>query len=877
MLKALGATSKMLTESITERVTTRTQGAKHKIDKMHKLSRERISETTKTATNKLKTVRKNIHDTIELTQNSLARKKTSSTTKIDATNTEKPTSAFHLDRPQTVPVNDELFSTISFNSPLNSKTNKCMNINQAESSYEIPKSVRSISSDSSSLSENALNTKPAKVAPLNLPPSYDEVMKDISGKIVVAESSKSDNLAKPPNPTARNRRRNKADSNSYENHEIIVPPKKAENNERKTANSSEEDDVEFSAPCPSFPAPVLKEGIYGKIRTKTEDEIDSTDAGETSSSSLQPPTRQRRRKDYEQAEILKNSEDVSSNRATAGSNVLDGKYSKLLPQELSDELNEKLKLKESNADRSDSWVYTTAYDDDDDESSDNAPSSPEPIYENEKDIRPSTSSEPVYGVLYNEAESPDSMLTPVAIARKRRSDERLSGQYAKVNKGVKLRNETSDILKEFDPLDRKTLDKILASKSNELILLETLLSQETYGTCTDDGHADYNTSENDTELSENDESDEVPTPPERLDSLKEAADEEEVCLRYGDKNANDLNPDGRKTVIIHQNTSLRSDSIENLVEEMNNASSSNTSTTTNDESAKKPSNTRWFFGSSSADDSKAKSKADSKSSKKTKEEKLPTYNEAVGISDESKTEITEKPLPPLSKTSSMKSMFSNVLNKVEGIKRKTSFRSAPSKPEVKTVLEMIPRPTITQRLTLHEGHLIRLPTGVVEDILKELHSRKAYIRDKKFQAYCDKDTKTPKENIPLEWITTIQCVNNHKFSNNFVDIYCFELTTSVTKNMGSSLSNPNMIITSNNSGNTKMQRVCHLYGVAKESERFIWMQKLLESLTDVFPPGFSCRFYRAGWCYSKVKTLFEISKHFCMTKNIFQTFFLSLL
>lgn len=247
----------------------------------------------------------------------------------------------------------------------------------------------------------------------------------------------------------------------------------------------------------------------------------------------------------------------------------------------------------------------------------------------------------------------------------------------------------------------------------------------------------------------------------------------------------------------------------------------------------KTSQTRWFMGTSSKSESKSKSKK--------REEKASNV-----AGDDNKV------MTPLSKTSSMKSMFSNVMNRVEGIKRKTSFRSQPAKNEVKTILEMIPRPCLTQRLILHEGHLIRLPSGVVEDILKELHSRKAYIRDKKFQAYFDKDLKTPKENIPLEWITTIQCVQNYKFSNNFLDIYCFEITTAIPKNTSNNLSNPNMVITTNNSGNTKSQRVCHLYGVAKESERFIWMQKLLESLTDVFPPGFSCHFYRAGWCYSKV-------------------------
>lgn len=864
MLRALGATSKLLTESITERVTNRKNEAKHRIDKIQKTSRDRITETAKSATNRLKNVRKN---TIELTHNlSLGRKKHNKATNNEKTPT-KSSNVFHLDRPQTFPTNDELFPSISFQSPLNCKTNKCMNINTAESSYEIPKNIRStISSDSSSLSENASSSAKSSDAIVStLPPPYDEVMKDVGGKMKLSETETNDAVQKSEIHRPA-RRRGKTDSNTYENHEIIVPTK---NNDVKTEEASNllssEDDEEgvYSLPCPSFPAPVLTEGIYGKLRAKLLEQIDSTDSAEASSSSVQAPTRTKRRKDYEQFDIPNKSvEDLSSNRATADSTEFraEGKFSKLSAQELSDDFTDKLALKEKKlpvAERSVSWSYHDANSD----SQSDEPSSPEPIYENERNIRQATSSERVYGVLYNESDISDvQMLTPIAATRKKNSEERLSAQYAKVNKSpdVKLRVD-NDVLKEFDPLDRKTFDKLLASKSNELILLENLLSEETYGTFADDGHSDYNTSENDTELSESEESEETrcPTPPERLDSLKECANEEidESCLRS--KNLNDLEQDGRKTVIIHQNTSLRSDSIENLVEQLAAASASTSSAAVVEETSKKTSNSRWFLRASGSDDDiKGKAKSDGKKGKKSKEEKLPTYNEAMGIDEKEKANAQiEKQLPPLSKTSSMKSMFSNVLNKVEGITRKTSFRSNPAKVEVKTVLEMIPRPSLTQRLILHEGHLIRLPTGVVEDILKELHSRKAYIRDKKFQAYYDKDLKAPKENIPLEWITTIQCVDNHKFSNHVVDIYCFEITTSIPKNTGNNLSNPNMVITSNNSGNTKLQRVCHLYGVAKESERFIWMQKLLESLTDVFPPGFSCRFYRAGWCYSKVKTI----------------------
>lgn len=807
----LGTTSKLLSESITERVTTRTRDAKDKIDRIHKSSRDRIAETTKSAKNKMKSVRKNIHDTIEMKQNlSIGRKKTNSMNKSD---NKSKVAAYDLDRPQTVPPNDELFSSISFHSPLNSKTNKCMNINSAESSYEIPKSLRSLSSDSSAFSEQpGISSIP--------PPTYDEV---------IIEKNLKEQLSPRPNAAVRNRRRGKTDSNTYENHDIRIPPAKEGSkkggSKKVQSSDSSEDKSDASLPCPNFPAPLLTDGIYGKIRSKPEAELNSATPPPV-------PVRSKRRKDYERIDLKTGNENVNSNRATAGSNELkfEDKCSKLIGDGFSEELTNELReieAKMSKGDRSESWSYYDVNSDRSDELS-----SPEPIYENDQNIRKPIVEEqpvPIYGVIYNPEDSPESTLLTPEIARKRRSPERSSGGYAKVNKipDVKLRNDEipTDILKEFDPLDRKTFDKILASKSNELILLESILGSETYGNRAEESNYDYNS----TESSDHEESEGIPTPPERLDSLKETNEEPEVIERRDSNEENNFPNDNRKTVIIHQNSNLRSDSSENIVDDVSNESGGSASNTIGG----KTSNTRWFLDSSSKSESKSKSKK--------KEEKA--TNDA---GDDNKV------MTPLSKTSSMKSMFSNVMNKVEDIKRKTSFRSHTAKNEVKTVLEMIPRPCLTQRLILHEGHLIRLPNGVVEDILKELHSRKAYIRDKKFQAYFDKDLKTPKENIPLEWITTIQCVYNHKSSHNFVDIYCFEITTAIPKNTGNNLSNPNMVVTTNNSGNTKSQRVCHLYGVAKESERFIWMQKLLESLTDVFPPGFSCHFYRAGWCYSKV-------------------------
>ncbi|XP_033242075.1 arf-GAP with Rho-GAP domain, ANK repeat and PH domain-containing protein 2-like [Drosophila miranda] len=139
-----------------------------------------------------------------------------------------------------------------------------------------------------------------------------------------------------------------------------------------------------------------------------------------------------------------------------------------------------------------------------------------------------------------------------------------------------------------------------------------------------------------------------------------------------------------------------------------------------------------------------------------------------------------------------------------------------------------------------------------------MQNRKAILRDRQFQTFLDHEMKTPRESIPLDTITTLQCVSNNRVTDTATHFYCFEITTSQPKNGGngngvsdSMSSNPNLVMTSSSSGNVKQQRVSHLYGVGKESERGVWMQKILESLTNSMPVKYTCHYYRAGWCYLK--------------------------
>lgn len=141
LFKSLGATSKLLTESITERVSLRTKDTKHKIDKMQKTSRDLVMDTKRFATSHLKNVRRNINsigDNLSLGRSSNHHHHHQRERKVSASDSLE----FDLDRPQTVPANDELFTSIAFKSPLNAKTQHCYDLVAAASDdnfYEVPK------------------------------------------------------------------------------------------------------------------------------------------------------------------------------------------------------------------------------------------------------------------------------------------------------------------------------------------------------------------------------------------------------------------------------------------------------------------------------------------------------------------------------------------------------------------------------------------------------------------------------------------------------------------------------------------------------------------------------------------------------------------
>lgn len=858
LLKSLGATSKLLTESITERVAVRTKDAKHKIDKIQKSSREKLSETTKFASSRLKNVRNNI-----------IHSKIGDNFSLGRSHEKKVISEYNLDRPQTLPPNDELFQSISFNSPLNTKAGNSYNLNNDESSYEVPRK----SASSSKLGGAGQTEK--------LYPSLYKLRDENQ----LSSSDEADITSDHARGFERNTKVTQSMFTEKESSRPILSPKM----KKGDASSSSSSDIlsPEEKPCPNYPPPIHhrdREGVYGRL---LKSNISSSTDSDTP---IRAPIRSKRRKEYEETQIrMKTSEQIpQSNRATIDSNEyltippVEDRIPRIFSRDVSStDYGERIELEEkmiSAPSRSESWAFYDVNNEDRD-----CASSPEPIYANDGTLptaTPEIVSESVYGVLYStdttSAEAP--MLTPQSVERKRNSQRRLNPDVCPM---------TSDIIREFDPLILTTVDEICSNKSNELILLENLLGQDTYGeataaTATAEPLSGDNSSitpdiSDDEDNSKKSEDLIIPHPPQRQDSL------EPTTSRKAAATASPKNAEQRKTVIIHQNLKLRSDSMDDILnlEEVavapylakceDDGASGSADGKSVDLSRPTPSRSHWFDnddGETDAATIKQPVVPKQQITKKPEIDKVkspprvpidekspppgyapPTYNEA--IADTTVQYVEDKP------KSSISLMISNVFT---NIKRKPSFKGVVNqvtKNDVKTIIEMIPRPALSQRLIIHEGNLIRLPSGVVDDILKEQHMRKAFIRDRMFQAYFDKELKTAKEQFLLEHITSIQCVSQHKFTNNSMELHCFEITTCTPKHAptsplnNSSMSNPNMMMTSTNSGNIKVQRVCHLYGVAKESDRFIWMQKLLEGMTDVFQTGYTCKFYRVGWCYLK--------------------------
>nr|XP_019552235.2 uncharacterized protein LOC109422056 [Aedes albopictus] len=846
LFKSIGMTSKLLTESITERVTHKSKKVATKLDKNFK-------NWGTEATNKFKRASKSINSLAEDKLSlSLARSKEGKTSRSNSTTEEQE----FLERRQTVPPeNSDLIKNIQFNSPLNNKVNNREDLTKGSSSsstYDIPKSAKRTNFEepppytesSKSKSNSSASLASASSSSTNPPPSgtftrNSGLSQSLYSKIV----PKKDRNGGFPSPGPL-RQKNKSESNLQESKFYIDSVREVD------IGSSSED-----LPPPKFPAPVLqdqeatgkRENPYGKLNIIPRSPSSSS---EEDNNSL--PEKLRRLKIRKKSENYENvavgsSSAPDSRRATCNSvnRVFSRRSSSI------DELRNNLNL------RSDSWNFydisnrdTRQGEGEDGDSS--RVSTPEPTYANDDQH---------YGQI---CEMETSLLQPELLhSRPTKHD------YDEVS--------ISDIIDEFDPLaHRRSLAVIMEKTGNndELELIENILSAESYGPRVQLESSDEN-------LVPKDIPRELPKPPKRSDSLLETSTKQE------DPGPPNKDPppiprrkksrSPKRSMIIHQNLNLPSDSIENLVDEaeiepylarVDEAEANQGPADLSYPSSSQGPQTSWFVPDDETNPQPDKfhkttnvnplnEKTDNKPVEKIQKELptelsriseddtyLPSYSEAIGA------EVTGEPLPgPSASKSSVKSKLFNAL------KRKSSFKS---KADTRTVLEMIPKPPLTERLISHQGHVLKFPSGMIGDVFNELAPRSAVLKEKIIQTYQDPQKTQPKETLHMKFILSLQCVVQHKFNNEGgPDLHCFEVVLAMPKKEGSSgsnqqlVTNPNLVITSNNSGNVKTLRQSYMFGVHKRSDRNLWMAKILQSVTEVFPDTCLAEFTRAGWCYMK--------------------------
>ncbi|XP_055526314.1 uncharacterized protein LOC129719022 [Wyeomyia smithii] len=835
LFKSIGITSKLLTESISERVT-------HKTKKTHKNLKTSFNNWSSEAGSRLKTVSKSINSIAEDKLSlSLTRNKSSKTKRSNSTGDGED--GDFLERRQTAPPeNSDLMRNIQFNSPLNNKINKREDLTKGSSSsstYDIPKS--------------------AKRTNYGEPPPYEESFKSNSNASLASASSSSTNP-----PMAGTFSRSSALSQSL--YSKVIPKKERKNDmdipspsplRHKTKSESNlskfyidsvrEIDVNSSSesiPPPTTPAPVLRteasastksENPYGKLNIVKRPVSSSSSEEDNNLPELLKRIQIRKKATNYDEIAVGDSSAPDSRRATCNSvNRIFSRRSSSL-----DEIRNNLNL------RSNSWnfydVNSREDDNDEEDDSDSHISTPEPTYVNDGHI---------YGQI---CEMDISLLQPEPLsARPVRHD------YDEVS--------ISDIIDEFDPLNQRRSLVVLLEKSNELSLIENILGAESYSTVEDTLKG-------------------LPKPPKRSDSLLESSTQQheppnKETPPIPQRKRKTKSP--RQTMIIHQNLALPSDSVENLVDEaaiepyLSVVEEPSTSQDPVDLSYPSGSQaggpqTSWFVsdvaGSSTTEPDKfhKNSKVDpvNQSNNKPVEKAhkelpselsgideddtyLPSYMEAIGAN-----ESLPDPFPPSAGPSSKPSVKSKLFN---ALKRKSSFKA---KNEVRTVLEMVPKPLLTERFISHHGHLLKLPSGMIGDVFNELTPRSVVLKEKIIQTYQDPQKTQPKETLHLKFILSLQCVVQHKFNNEGLDLHCFEVVLALPKKEGGTTSNqqlitnPNLVITSTNSGNVKTLRQSYMFGVHKRSDRNVWMGKILQSVTDVFPEGCLAEFARAGWCYMK--------------------------
>lgn len=664
------------------------------------------------------------------------------------------------ERPQTISLgNNNMLQSITFNSPLNNRSYNLENIPAEASMYEIPKSVNHRS-----------------VGEL---PSYDDVINDqdfLKRNTNLTQSMYS-SINKPNN---LNKAQNVSDS-----HLNTI-----------SSGSSDENETE----PPNMPAPGLPEQVYGIIK-----KLPSSDYENAPIIPLRkpppPPV-----KAEASLKVFNNIDALSDKATVAGS---------LSYQDLNGLASRKsFNISEAAVDRSESWRYVDNSSRDTIESVDLT----EPIYSNDENERIGIT-DASYCELFK---TKSSLLTPQKIGNVEQNER-------------KSASVTRDILNEFDPLSRESFDNFIMNNMNHLSLLETLLSEETYGSI--DEHF---TEPDEEQIEENSsvESMSVPTPPERDDSLVTVRKEEKICnfneTTIEPKVPRRLRKSQPRTasVIIHQNLKLK-DSVENLAEPFLAHFDDQDQPSTSDNvdlSRPKPQTTNWFvdngsdkFKKNNLDNPNNFSQAQAEKVSKTiphlskvnnftaNLDHLPTYEESKNdeIVNIGAVEKTPDALP---KSRSSRFTF--------GLKRRSSLKD--HKIDPKNYVARPPFAEDSHHASDKSVILFKLPSGVIEDILKELNPRFVEVKRRQFKAFSDSEFKVLKEHLDFTHLTSIQYLINHKFTEFKTEsgrqIFCFEINLAMPK-MSSSNSGASTALLDSKGSPVKTNRNTYVYGIHSKTEK----------------------------------------------------------
>lgn len=142
--------------------------------------------------------------------------------------------------------------------------------------------------------------------------------------------------------------------------------------------------------------------------------------------------------------------------------------------------------------------------------------------------------------------------------------------------------------------------------------------------------------------------------------------------------------------------------------------------------------------------------------------------------------------------------------------------------------ELTPRPTIdSKNYHYKKGMLYKVQNGPVEDLFGEYSGRWCILECNSLICYSSNTCENIKEHFPIDSILSIEVMHNpklrHKLDN--YDLYCFKLNVSGKIRGG------------------------HVYGSRNNSERRVWMQMLVESLTNKFCSKFTSDYTKMGWGY----------------------------